>query len=59
MAGATIADAGEEATCPSCGGTVLQKKMVPVSADGVGSGVRYLCVECARALRPASVTAST
>ena len=57
MAGADVKDAGEEVACPSCGTTVLQKKMIPLLAEG-GSGIRYVCVECARALRPASVTAS-
>ena len=54
MAGAGVKDAGEEVLCPSCGAQVLQKAMIPVLGDD-GVGVRYLCVECARALRPASV----
>ena len=54
MAG-KVNDAGAEVACPSCGKTVLQKQMIPVLADG-GSGVAYICVECARARRPAAVT---
>jgi DNA-directed RNA polymerase subunit RPC12/RpoP len=42
-------DAGEQVPCPSCGQTVLQKAMIPVLGDE-GSGVRYLCIACARAL---------
>lgn len=57
MAGAGVKDAGEEAPCPACGASVLQKTMIPVLGVD-GAGVRYLCVECARALRPASVTVS-
>jgi DNA-directed RNA polymerase subunit RPC12/RpoP len=53
MAGAAT-DAGAEVACPSCGRQVLQKQMIPVLGGG-GGGVAYLCVECARALRPASV----
>lgn len=54
MAGAGVKDAGEEVPCPSCGAQVLQKTMIPVlGADG--TGMRYLCVECVRALRPESV----
>jgi DNA-directed RNA polymerase subunit RPC12/RpoP len=56
VAGADVKYAGEEVSCPSCGTSVLQKKMIPVLAEGAGSGVRYLCVECARALRPASIS---
>jgi hypothetical protein len=52
MAG-TAKDAGAEVACPSCGRTVLQKQMIPVL--GEGGGVAYLCVDCARARRPASV----
>lgn len=57
MAGADVKDAGEEVACPSCGTQVLQKKMIPLLADG--GGIRYVCVDCARALRPASVTESS
>ena len=42
-------DAGEWVGCPSCGTTVLGKAMIPVLGEE-GSGVRYLCVACARAL---------
>ena len=57
MAGAGVKDAGEEVPCPSCGRQVLQKQMIPVLAES-GTGHRYLCVDCARALRPASVAES-
>ncbi|MDQ3758099.1 MAG: hypothetical protein M3394_09655 [Actinomycetota bacterium] len=53
MAG-TAKDAGAEVACPSCGKAVLQKQMIPVLGDG--GGVAYVCKECARARRPASVT---
>ncbi len=42
-------DAGERVTCPSCGENVFQKAMIPVLGDG-GTGMRYLCLACARAL---------
>jgi DNA-directed RNA polymerase subunit RPC12/RpoP len=42
-------DAGERVPCPSCGETVLQKAMIPVLGED-GTGMRYLCVNCARAL---------
>ena len=48
-----MADAGAEVACPSCGRQVLQKQMIPVLGDE--GGMTYLCVECARARRPASV----
>jgi len=46
MAG-SAPDAGVQVDCPSCGSTVLQKTMIPVLGEG-GTGVRYLCVACAR-----------
>ncbi|HEX3541636.1 MAG TPA: hypothetical protein VHT75_14480 [Acidimicrobiales bacterium] len=42
-------DAGVEVACPACGTTVLQKGMIPVLGPD-GTGIRYLCVACARAL---------
>src|ERR1700736_318450 len=42
-------DAGERVPCPSCGETVLQKAMIPVLGED-GTGIRYLCVTCARLL---------
>ena len=42
-------DAGEQVPCPSCGRTVLQKAMIPVLGED-GTGMRYLCPACARAL---------
>jgi predicted RNA-binding Zn-ribbon protein involved in translation (DUF1610 family) len=42
-------DAGVEVVCPGCGETVLQKAMIPLLGED-GSGVRYLCPPCARAL---------
>jgi DNA-directed RNA polymerase subunit RPC12/RpoP len=40
-------EAGERIPCPECGTVVLQKAMIPVlGADG--TGIRYVCVECAR-----------
>jgi DNA-directed RNA polymerase subunit RPC12/RpoP len=46
MAG-SAPDAGVVVDCPSCGSSVLQKAMIPVLGEG-GTGVRYLCVACAR-----------
>lgn len=51
MAGANVPDAGEEVTCPQCGATVLQKKMVPILAEGATPPRSYVCVTCARSLR--------
>jgi DNA-directed RNA polymerase subunit RPC12/RpoP len=48
MAAATK-DAGVPVTCPGCGETVLQKAMIPILGDG-GTGIRYVCVACARKL---------
>jgi DNA-directed RNA polymerase subunit RPC12/RpoP len=42
-------DAGDRVPCPSCGETVLQKSMIPVLGED-GTGMRYLCVPCARLL---------
>jgi DNA-directed RNA polymerase subunit RPC12/RpoP len=42
-------DAGERVPCPSCGETVLQKAMIPILGEG-GTGMAYLCVDCARKL---------
>ena len=57
MAAGPVKDAGEEVACPSCGAQVLQKKMIPVLGDGGRERPAYLCVDCARATRPAEVTA--
>lgn len=57
MAAGPVKDAGEETACPSCGTTVLQKKMIPVL--GEGGRPTYLCVECARSLRPAEATGAS
>ncbi|HVF74340.1 MAG TPA: hypothetical protein VM938_04775 [Acidimicrobiales bacterium] len=58
MAAGPVKDAGEEVPCPSCGTQVLQKKTIPVLADG-GSAAppAYLCIDCARATRPAEAAA--
>ena len=46
---AVTKDAGVPVTCPGCGETVLQKAMIPTLGDD-GTGIRYLCVMCARKL---------
>ncbi|MDQ1427096.1 MAG: hypothetical protein QOK39_572 [Acidimicrobiaceae bacterium] len=42
-------DAGVQVACTGCGETVLQKSMIPMLGED-GTGLRYLCVSCARAL---------
>jgi DNA-directed RNA polymerase subunit RPC12/RpoP len=42
-------EAGEQIPCPGCGNVVLKKAMIPVLGED-GTGMRYLCVECARKL---------
>jgi hypothetical protein len=49
ITGMAGADAGDRLPCPSCGETVLQKTMIPVLGED-GTGMRYLCVDCARLL---------
>lgn len=44
-------DAGDQTPCPECGETVLVKSMIPVLAPD-GSGLRYICRECAHKLVP-------
>jgi DNA-directed RNA polymerase subunit RPC12/RpoP len=57
MASGPVKDAGEETACPSCGATVLTKKMIPIlAADGTAAPT-YVCVECARAARPEHIAA--
>ena len=47
MAAGTGEEAGEKATCPSCGAEVMQHSMIPVLRDGAKG---YVCVACARKL---------
>jgi DNA-directed RNA polymerase subunit RPC12/RpoP len=49
IAGMAGVDAGDRVPCPSCGETVLQKSMIPVLGED-GTGMRYICVPCARLL---------
>jgi DNA-directed RNA polymerase subunit RPC12/RpoP len=49
IAGMAGVDAGDRVPCPSCGETVLQKTMIPVLGED-GTGMRYICVPCARLL---------
>jgi hypothetical protein len=46
MAGPEV---GVQVACPSCDQTVFQHGMIPILAED-GSGVRYVCRACARAL---------
>jgi hypothetical protein len=40
---------GVEIPCPECGVTGFQHSMIPVLGEG-GTGIRYVCRECARKL---------
>jgi DNA-directed RNA polymerase subunit RPC12/RpoP len=42
-------EAGERGPCPDCGTEVLEKSMIPILGTD-GTGIRYVCVECARKL---------
>ena len=48
-AGPDVEEAGEVVACLRCGREVKQKSMIPVLGED-GTGLVYICVECARAL---------